>query len=437
MTSYDSFIESLIDDPEDIIADDSIDNNEVDLTPDEDEDDEYMEIGAEEDSDEDNYPTDERHLIAVDTDESSEDEDDDDEDDDEDDFEFDEDPDDDTDTTLDAQAMSGSIDDSDEYIEDDFLEAMMHKINAEIVHEAEVLNITHTHTEENNVNFFESGISEESKEKNKTLKPVFIINTFTNTDFGRFINNYTKGTYSHALISTTPSLSHMYSFDDEKSVVINGKSGLSDDNIERYKKMEGAIMRVTCVMVTPEIFKGVRNSINYYIKRANKTRYGDTNLFGWLKGSNKLSSWGQMKLFCSEFTDMILKHNNIDITGSSSRNVHPDDLGGYKMRNNVFIIYEGLCKDFTTEKCEQAIEKLRNTIEYNDLFTMTKKSMHQRSDINLGKENRIPKFAKNAVDYNKEKIKSKIKNKIKHEDFAWITNEDLGLIGYNPEIFSE
>ena len=33
--------------------------------------------------------------------------------------------------------MSGSIDDSDEYIEDDFLEAMMRKINAEIMHEVE------------------------------------------------------------------------------------------------------------------------------------------------------------------------------------------------------------------------------------------------------------------------------------------------------------
>lgn len=223
---------------------------------------------------------------------------------------------------------------------------------------------------------------------NNQLEPIFVVNTFTNTDFGRTMQKHTNAQYSHALISLDPYLRHMYSYDDEE-VVVNGKTGLSDDYIDRYRSSEGGIMRVILIMVPPKVKQGIQNSINYYLKRADQTKYGYGNLFAWIKGSNKISSWGDLKLFCSEFVDMILKHNNIDITGKSSRNVHPDDLGTFKERSNAYLIYQGLIKNYNGRDMELAIEHLRNTVDHDKLNTITPKSMHARNDIILGKKNHI------------------------------------------------
>jgi len=223
---------------------------------------------------------------------------------------------------------------------------------------------------------------------NNQLEPIFVVNTFTNTDFGRTMQKRTNAQYSHALISLDPYLRHMYSYDDEE-VVVNGKTGLSDDYIDRYRSSEGGIMRVILIMVPPKVKQGIQNSINYYLKRADQTKYGYGNLFAWIKGSNKISSWGDLKLFCSEFVDMILKHNNIDITGKSSRNVHPDDLGTFKERSNAYLIYQGLIKNYNGRDMELAIEHLRNTVDHDKLNAITPKSMHARSDIILGKKNHI------------------------------------------------
>ena len=274
-------------------------------------------------------------------------------------------------------------------------------------------------------------ITQDSLKRNKKLKPVFIINTFTGTSFGSLIKNYTGRDYSHALISLDPYLRHMYSYDDEKSVILGKKSGLSDDDIERYRPMPDAKMRVICILVTDSIFANIESSIKWYLNNGAKSKYSDIGLLAWLKGSRKLSSYGDLSMFCSEFVDSILKHNMIDITGRSSRNVHPVDLGSYKVRNNSFTIYEGDVKDFDGKKLIKAVDKLKKTVGFNDLFVMTKNSMKDEYDIILGKENRIPEFVKNGISYNYNKISTNISNHIPHK-FAKATNESFLLEDEKP-----
>ena len=237
-------------------------------------------------------------------------------------------------------------------------------------------------------------VSQEDLEKNKALKPVFVINTFTNTVSGNIIRGATGSKYSHALISTDMKLKHMYTFDYDEKEVVSGKSGITDDNIERYKEFKGAKMRVACIMVTPEIYSDINHSINYYVKHAKNTKYSFAGVFDWIKGSKELSSWKDLHMFCSEFVDAVLKHSKIDISGKSSRNTHPDDLGAYTMKNNVFKIYEGPIEKFDTEHLEESVNNLTNTIDYKNLFVMTDNSMKSKKDINLGKENRIGRVAK-------------------------------------------
>lgn len=253
-------------------------------------------------------------------------------------------------------------------------------------------------------------ISKESLKKNKDLKPVFVVTTFTSTVLGTIITNFTSTKYSHALISLDPYLRTMYTYD---------AGGLIIDTIDRYKyDLENSIMCVICIFVTPDIYNSIERDIAYYVKNKNKTHYNLLSLLSNLKGSNQANTFGNLWMMCSEFVDTILKHNNIDLSGSSARNVHPSTFGHYSIRNNQFIIYTGTCADFDGRKIEKTIEKLKKTMEYEDLFVMTDNSMKDQYDYNINAINRIPSFFKTGAKYYYGVIGNKInKFKISHEDY--------------------
>ena len=211
-------------------------------------------------------------------------------------------------------------------------------------------------------------ISQSDKEKNKTLQPVFIVNTHTKSLMGNYMSDAFGHTYSHALISFGPALNPMYSFDFGEGKAIGCKTGLSIDNIGRYKDMDvDGKMRVVGVFVSPEKMKALHLAVDYYVKNKEKTKYGFMNLLSWVKGSKKVNSFGELKMFCSEFVDAILKSASIDITGKNSRNVTPDDFGSNKDKNNSFVLYEGPIKNFKPDIIRKKVKELQETISYKDL----------------------------------------------------------------------
>ena len=218
-------------------------------------------------------------------------------------------------------------------------------------------------------------ISKTDLKKNQILKPILIINTHTKSLMGNYMSDAFGHTYSHALISFGPALNPMYSFDFDEGEPIGCKTGLSIDNIGRYKNMDVAgKMRVIGVFVTPEKMKALHLAVDYYVKNKEKTKYGFMNLLSWVKGSNKVNSFGEMKMFCSEFVDAILKSASIDITGKNSRNVSPDDFGTNKEKNNSYLLYEGPIKSFSPSVLEKKIKELQESISYKDLVSDKKNS---------------------------------------------------------------
>jgi len=233
--------------------------------------------------------------------------------------------------------------------------------------------------------------------KNKNLSPVFIVNTFIGSGMGVLMRDFLNMTWSHALLSFEPSLNPMYSFD---------RIGLHIDNLNNYidpkaglvKEPEQSLMRVIAIFVPPTVKAQLVKSVDYYIKNQKKTKYGVLNLVAYLNGSNKINSYGDFYVFCSEFVDAILKNSKIDMSGHSSRNTSPDDFGGKDARAQFFKVYEGLACQYNPVKIKQTLEQLKHTIEYRKLTVNGGENhMQSKNDIHLGKKDSWPVVGQNTL----------------------------------------
>lgn len=280
--------------------------------------------------------------------------------------------------------------------------------------------------------------TEKDIERNQKLSPIFVVNTFTGTWDGKMIRKAAGMKYSHALISLSPRLSPMYSFDealipDPKDLKKKTEyKGLVVDNFERYKREMGfGDLRVIAIMVTNETKKKIKEAIQYYLDRIDQTKYSYKKLVGYIIGSKEVNSFGDMAMVCSEFVDSILKYAKIDISGKSSSNTKPDDLATFKDRNNFFQIYEGKIAKYDPKKTEDKIEKLRQTIEYKNLKSQTRNSMKNPYDHELGRENLIPGMAKRAGKAIANKaggVKNAVKKKVLKEDGTFEYIDDIEFI---------
>lgn len=228
-------------------------------------------------------------------------------------------------------------------------------------------------------------ISKMDEEKNEKLEPVFVINSYTGSPFGKVIKSVTKNEFSHTLISFTPSLRKMYSFDFGKKVIDDdlekrNVKGFLIDNIDRYRAMNTQNIEVFVLMVPMKVKLALEKSVDWYKANIDKTSYGFSNLFDYLRGSKKLDSFGELKMFCSEFVDLILKSQNIDISGKTSRNAAPKDMGHYTDANNFYLIYKGRAIDYSEDNAIAEIEELKKTIPYKKLNAVSKKYIREDTD---------------------------------------------------------
>lgn len=233
--------------------------------------------------------------------------------------------------------------------------------------------------------------------RNKNLSPVYVINTFIGSDMGVLMRDFLNMTWSHALISFDSSLKPMYSFD---------RVGLHIDDINNYidpskglvKTSDQGLLRVIVLLVPPRVKSELVKSVEYYKKNIKKTKYGVFNLIAYLNGSNKINSYGDFYIFCSEFVDAVLKNAKIDMSGHSSRNTSPDDLGGKDARAQFFKVYEGLASEYNGKKIDQTVEQLKRTVEYHKLTANGGENhMKSKDDIILGKKNSWPVVGRNTL----------------------------------------
>lgn len=281
--------------------------------------------------------------------------------------------------------------------------------------------------------FTEDTVTKEDLKKNSRLVPVFIVNTYVGTADSKLIATAGGIKYSHALLSFNSKLSPMYTFSDVEDIVDDKDSkkvdhfeGFTIDNIKRYQnEFPKGTMRVVVILVTPEIKKAVYDGVQYYVKHEKETKYAFLKLYKWIIGNKKLSSFGDMTMFCSEFVDTMLKQGKIDISGKSSANTSPDDLGTFHDKNNYFQIYEGKITAYDPDKIDKFIDNLKKNTKYKDLQSQKDNSMKDPYDHEIGQKNHLPQFAKNMTKWGVDSVKKKVLGEDGHFYYTEDTDELL------------
>ena len=185
------------------------------------------------------------------------------------------------------------------------------------------------------------------------LYPIFIVCTYTYTTFGKLVTSITSAKYSHSAIGFDADLKRLYSYN------MNAKKGggLSFESIDGYLN-DSSIARiyVQCIFVTRKQYNKIKNNIDWYIANYENSKYAMGDLFNIMIGRSKNVNH-DLSMVCSQFVDSMLKLVNIDITNKPSNLVTPEDLAEVK-NPTVYLLYEGLAKDYNPKKINAMVKKL-------------------------------------------------------------------------------
>ena len=192
----------------------------------------------------------------------------------------------------------------------------------------------------------------ETKSRNK-LFPIYIVNSFTDTRFGRVITKYTGDSYSHSAIALDSDLKELYTFNANNSHNLLG--GFNVESIEAYKqKSDISRAQINVLFVGEKVYDKLKEIISGI--NVDQTKYNFKNLFNILIHREDPNQ-DVNSMICSQFVDNILKTVSINLTNMASNLVTPGTLA--KVQNpRVFKVYEGLLKDFDINKFKNKVNKL-------------------------------------------------------------------------------
>lgn len=187
------------------------------------------------------------------------------------------------------------------------------------------------------------------------IHPVFIVCCYTGSTVGKLIRRATDARYSHAAIGFDSDLNTLYSYNLNTA---KKGGGLSFESIQKYvEDSEDADIFVGVTFLNNHDYKKMRSNVDWYIANYDKASYNILSLFSILLNRSKNIKY-QLNLVCSQFVDNLFKLINIDLTDKSSSLVTPKDLSTVKDGSNVFILYQGLAKDYDSKAVDKVIYKL-------------------------------------------------------------------------------
>ncbi len=272
------------------------------------------------------------------------------------------------------------------------------------------------------------------------IHPVFVVCSYTYTNFGKLVRKITGATYSHASIGFDSGLQTLYSYNMNSNVKKHG--GLSFESINEYIRVnKDAEIFVGVVFLDHYDYDKMRGNVNWYITNYHKSNYSIANLFRILVNKSKTKRY-QMNMVCSQFVDNCFKLVNIDLTNKASNLTTPQDLSNSVDNKKVFILYDGLARDYDMKKIDKKIYSLINKIKMdailkkNDVEAVLASATFQELEENSnyfrnleiaplsenGKINIIKN--KESVDYNIKDSDGKVISKVKvynysKENFNW------------------
>ena len=210
-------------------------------------------------------------------------------------------------------------------------------------------------------NFFhkhEAALYEDMKNNIIEAEPIFIVNSFTNTPFGKIITTYTHSNYSHTAISLDTSLTHMYSFNADNKK--NAFGGFSIESIKDYiAYYKDSIIQVNCIFIKKSDMDKIKFVLDNMTEHIPDTRYGFKNIFNIVLNKTKEMTNDAKVMVCSQFVAYIL-HNTADIrlVNKSDNLVTPKDLSTID-NPRVYKLYEGKAIDYDEKKINRIFRKLK------------------------------------------------------------------------------
>lgn len=191
--------------------------------------------------------------------------------------------------------------------------------------------------------------------KQLNIYPVYIVLSWTNTNFGKIIRFVKNSKYTHAGLSLDSSLNEIVTFKYDSI-----SNGFEIENLKGYiNTYRDCQIEVLCLFVDKTTLKKLKESIDFYKKAINVTKYGFKNLFNILLNRKKEYTPYDTEMVCSQFVDQILKLCDIDITGKANNLVIPQDYVTIASANpKIYKIFEGYGKDYIDGKVEANIKDL-------------------------------------------------------------------------------
>lgn len=191
--------------------------------------------------------------------------------------------------------------------------------------------------------------------KELNIYPVYIVLSWTNTNFSKLIRFVKNSKYTHAGMSLDSDLNEIVTFNYDSV-----SSGFHIENLKNYiNTYRDCQIEVLCLFVDKNILDKLKKSIEYYKNAKDVTKYGFKNLFNILLNRKKEFTEFDTEMVCSQFVDHILKLCDIDITGKANNLVIPQDYATVASANpKVYKIYEGYGKDYVEGKVETVIKDL-------------------------------------------------------------------------------
>lgn len=204
----------------------------------------------------------------------------------------------------------------------------------------------------------------------KSLEPIYICLSYTNTIFGNIINWWKKSKYSHSALSLDEKLDKMASFNRDLKT---GEGGFFIEGIQDYKnpKTGDADLCVLGMFVTKEQKKKIKETIDWYQKNKRITNYSLKNIAN-IVFNRTTDSIYSVSMVCSQFVDNILKLANLDITKKSNNLVSPEDFLHVASENNkIYIVYQGLKSKYNPKAIKAKMDSILRFQSRNDVPKLT------------------------------------------------------------------
>lgn len=192
----------------------------------------------------------------------------------------------------------------------------------------------------------------------RNMKPIFIVNSWTNTPFGKIIRIGTQSTYTHSGIALDTSLDRIYTFNADNRV--NKFGGVSVESLQDYINVyDNCRINVECIFVKESDYIIIKNVMDHMVSVQDQTTYDFLNIFNIIFHRATEVKDDTMTLICSQFVVYILSRSDIYITDKPINLTTPKDLvTTIKTNPRVYLLYDGLGKDYDKKKIDRIFRKL-------------------------------------------------------------------------------